>query len=113
MMYQISYYDEREKNTALRADLTAALAQLAEKEAKLCRIAVVVNDAQLREEDEAISDIDDEIATSTPCPHAKEAERMKGAGRWICSAILGEWANGFNDAGSIVDEYRRRAGGVL
>ena len=110
---ELGEFADREGNTAIAkikficTDRAALLKRVEEAEGKVCRIAVIVNDARLREEDDYVSDIADEIEASTPCPHKEEAERLREAVRWILER---------HDSGVIHPvhdwvEFRRRAEG--
>jgi hypothetical protein len=72
----------------LRADLAAALAQLAEKDGQVCRAreAMSISIDALKEREHAegdglISLLGTALSSSSPCRHAKEAERWEAAWR--------------------------------
>jgi hypothetical protein len=102
----------------LRDSLRAALAQLAEKEAQLCKagelLAVIYKEPQpwsgYKVDGQSYSiytEIKAALTSSTPCPHAKEAERLREAIQWIDD----RWASGVFHPTHDFNELRRRARG--
>jgi len=103
------------QNAELRADLTAALAQLAEAEKKQCETREMLKVAcQWLLSADAITTVALEkafhdINAVVPCPHAKEAERLREAVEFVEEQLEDGPAD---DAATkwILKELRRRAG---
>ena len=121
------------QNAELRAYLTAALAQLADKEGQVCTMKEALQRARGLNGVECVATgggflpiilekrgnpiercgrclycvIDAALTSSTPCPHAKEAERLREAIQWIDD----RWASGVFHPTHDFNELRRRARG--